>query len=43
MTDMRLSGTGFGYGPGLLGEMTAVKVVRLGQIQPSSQASRAAS
>nr|WP_033438101.1 aldehyde dehydrogenase family protein [Saccharothrix sp. NRRL B-16314] len=39
----RKSGTGFGYGPELLDEMTAVKVVHLGQIQPSSQASRAAS
>ncbi|WP_367129723.1 aldehyde dehydrogenase [Saccharothrix sp. HUAS TT1] len=41
----RLSGTGFGYGPELLDEMTTVKVVHLGQaqIQPSSQASRAAS
>jgi succinate-semialdehyde dehydrogenase/glutarate-semialdehyde dehydrogenase len=39
----RKSGTGFGYGPELLDEMTAVKVVHLGQIQPSSQANRAAS
>ncbi|ONI80518.1 aldehyde dehydrogenase [Saccharothrix sp. ALI-22-I] len=39
----RMSGTGFGYGPELLDEMTAMKVVHLGQIQPSSQASRAAS
>ncbi|MFD1151665.1 aldehyde dehydrogenase family protein [Saccharothrix hoggarensis] len=39
----RASGTGFGYGPELLDEMTTVKVVHLGQIQPSSQASRAAS
>ncbi|MBM7810126.1 aldehyde dehydrogenase family protein [Saccharothrix algeriensis] len=39
----RLSGTGFGYGPELLDEMTTTKVVHVGQIQPSSQASRAAS
>lgn len=41
----RRSGTGFGYGPELLDELTTVKVVHLGQaqIQPSSQASRAAS
>ncbi|QFZ24175.1 aldehyde dehydrogenase family protein [Saccharothrix syringae] len=41
----RSSGTGFGYGPELLDEMTTVKVVHLGQaqIQPSSQARRAAS
>ncbi|WP_433271925.1 aldehyde dehydrogenase family protein [Actinosynnema sp. CS-041913] len=39
----RMSGTGFGYGPELLDEMTTMKVVHLGQIQPSSQARRAAS
>ncbi|RKT54041.1 aldehyde dehydrogenase family protein [Saccharothrix australiensis] len=39
----RLSGTGFGYGPELLDEMTTTKVVHVAQIQPSSQARRAAS
>ncbi|WP_184698332.1 aldehyde dehydrogenase family protein [Saccharothrix tamanrassetensis] len=38
-----LSGTGFGYGPELLDEMTTTKVVHVAQIQPSSQARRAAS
>ncbi|XVV06400.1 aldehyde dehydrogenase family protein [Actinosynnema sp. CA-248983] len=30
----RMSGTGFGYGPELLDEMTSMKVVHLGQFQP---------
>ncbi|MFI9812816.1 aldehyde dehydrogenase family protein [Saccharothrix variisporea] len=34
----RMSGTGFGYGPELLDEMTTVKVVHLGQAQPRRQA-----
>ncbi|MEJ2853922.1 MULTISPECIES: aldehyde dehydrogenase family protein [unclassified Saccharothrix] len=33
----RMSGTGFGYGPELLDEMTTVKVVHLGQAQPRRQ------
>nr|BFE53653.1 aldehyde dehydrogenase family protein [Saccharothrix mutabilis subsp. capreolus] len=35
----RMSGTGFGYGPELLDEMTSMKVVHLGQFQPRRKVS----